>query len=134
MKKNTLRGLFLMMILGGAFSLSAQNYTPDVDHSMNGVRTSNFPKFKELVFTDIPGANLLSQPVRIDGTKFEIRTEKHGLIYPALYDWNKDGKKDLLLGEFETGQASSNIKVYLNVGTPEKPESRWFTSFQWEGT
>ena len=143
MKKNTLRGLFLMMILGGAFSLSAQNYTPDTDHSMNGVRTSNFPKFKELVFTDIPGANLLSQPVRIDGTKFEIRTEKHGLIYPALYDWNKDGKKDLLLGEFETGQASSNIKVYLNVGTPEKPEytGEWFyatdvngdtlTCYQW---
>ena len=99
-----------------------------IDHSMNGERTTNFPEFKELQFADIPGGNLLSQPVRIDGTKFEIRTEKHGLIYPALYDWDKDGKKDLLLGEFYTGQTESRIKVYLNKGTKEKPKytGEWF--------
>ena len=51
----------------------------ELDHSMNGKRTTNFPEFKKLVFTSIPGGNLLSQPERIDGTKYEIRTEKHGL-------------------------------------------------------
>ena len=107
--------------------LSAQQ-EKELDHSMNGVRTANFPELKKLVMTPITGGNLLSQPQRIDGSKFEIRTEKHGLIYPALYDWDKDGKKDLLLGEFETGQAESNIKVYLNTGTAKKPKytGEWF--------
>ena len=110
--------VFAAISLGSVLNLSAQEDVPrEVDHSMNGVRTTHFPEFKKLVFTPIPGGNILSQPERIDGTKFEIRTEKHGLIYPALYDWNKDGKKDLLLGEFETGDEESNIKVYLNTGT-----------------
>ena len=121
--------VFAAISLGSVLNLSAQEDVPrEVDHSMNGVRTTHFPEFKKLVFTPIPGGNILSQPERIDGTKFEIRTEKHGLIYPALYDWNKDGKKDLLLGEFETGDEESNIKVYLNTGTAEKPEytGEWF--------
>lgn len=100
----------------------------ELDHSMNGKRTTNFPEFKKLVFTSIPGGNLLSQPERIDGTKYEIRTEKHGLGYPALFDWDGDGKLDLLMGEFETGKKESNIKVYLNKGTNKKPKytGEWF--------
>lgn len=115
----------------------------ELDYSMNGKRTANFPQFKKLVFTSIPGGNLLSQPERVDGTKYEIRTEKHGLGYPALFDWNGDGKLDLLMGEFETGERESNIKVYLNEGTKEKPKytGEWFyatdvngdtlTCYQW---
>ncbi|WP_168796407.1 FG-GAP-like repeat-containing protein [Flagellimonas onchidii] len=86
------------------------------------IKTTNFPKLKELVSTEIPGAITFSQPQLITGTKQEIRTEKHGLIYPAFYDWNKDGKKDLLLGEFETGQTGSNIKVYINKGSKKNPK------------
>jgi hypothetical protein len=52
----------------------------------------------------------------------EIRTCKHGLCYPALYDWNHDGKLDLLLGEFSTGNKESNVRVYLNEGTKKKPQ------------
>ena len=86
------------------------------------IKTTDFPKLKKLVSTEIPGAITFSQPKLITGTKQEIRTEKHGLIYPAFYDWNKDGKKDLLLGEFETGDTGSNIKVYLNKGSKRKPK------------
>ena len=60
------------------------------------VRTTNFPVMKELYFEPIAGAPILSQPQRIDGGEWEIRTEEHGMIYPTLYDWNKDGKPDLL--------------------------------------
>lgn len=42
-------------------------------------------------------------------------------VYTAFFDWNKDSKKDLLLGEFETGKTGSNIKVYLNEGDDKKP-------------
>jgi hypothetical protein len=74
------------------------------------------------VLTNIPGAPILGQPQYLQGTKNEIRTEKHGLVYPAFFDWNRDGKKDLMLGEFETGDTGSNIKVYLNEGTDKNPQ------------
>lgn len=98
----------------------------ETDNSMNGIRTTDFPVFKQLVQTPVAGAPILGQPQRIDGTKYEIRTEKHGLGYPVPFDWNRDGKKDLLMGEFETGE--SGIKVYLNVGTKSKPRytGEWF--------
>ncbi len=96
------------------------------DSLQQTVRTSNFPKIKTLHYADIPGAPLLSQPQRIDGSEYEIRTEEHGLAYPTIYDWNHDGRPDLLMGEFLTGQ--SRIKVYLNVGTKKKPRftGEWF--------
>jgi thiol-disulfide isomerase/thioredoxin len=105
--------------------------------------STGLPKFPGITNTDIPGAPLLGQPMPITGTEREIRTEKHGLAYPAFYDWNHDGKIDLLLGEFETGQTGSDIKVYLNTGTNERPAytGKYFyatdvrgdtmTSYQW---
>ena len=94
---------------------SAQENTNDE------IRTTHFPEMRPLVNSRISGAPVLSQPQRIDGKEREIRTEKHGLVYPAFFDWNKDGKKDLLLGEFETGETGSFIKVYLNEGTDAEP-------------
>lgn len=84
------------------------------------VKSTGFPKFPVITNTVIAGAPVLQQPKHINGTEQEIRTEKHGLAYPAFYDWNGDGKTDLLVGEFETG--ASNIKVYLNTGTAKKPK------------
>ena len=91
------------------------------DSTLLDVRTTDFPVMKELYFTPILGAPVLGGPMRVDGTVREIRTEEHGLAYPTLFDWNRDGKPDLLVGEFLTGQ--SRIKVYLNVGTKKKPKS-----------
>ena len=99
---------------------------PSPDSTLLDIRTTKFPHFKKLVMTPIPGAPILSQPQRIDGTKQEIRTEKHGLCYPAFYDWNGDGKPDLLLGEFNIGYQF--IKVYENKGTRKKPKftGEWY--------
>lgn len=119
----TIKRLFIgSIILLYAGNLSAQQHItiPPKDSELKNVRTSNFPKLKEIVNVPIPGAPILSNPVRIDGIQKEIRTEFHGLIYPCFYDWNKDGKPDLLLGEFETGMPG--IRVYLNEGSREKPK------------
>jgi hypothetical protein len=85
-------------------------------------KTSYFQHLKHIRNSSIPGAPILSDAKRIDGKKFEIRTEKQGLIYPAVYDWNKDGLEDLLLGEFEVADKGSNVKVYLNTGSEKKPK------------
>ena len=114
---------------------------PEHDSLQWHVRTTQFPVMKKLYFEPIAGAPLLEQPQRIDGFEREIRTEEHGMIYPTLYDWNGDGKPDLLLGEFLTGE--SRIKVYLNEGSKKKPKfsGKWFyatdvngdliSNFQW---
>lgn len=86
------------------------------------VRSTNFPVFPDFQNNKIAGAPLLCKPQLITGTKQEIRVEKHGLSYPAFYDWNGDGKMDLLVGEFETGDTVSNIKVFLNQGSRNKPK------------
>lgn len=103
-----------------AVSVNAQY--PKDNPANDKFRTSGFPKLKNLKMTAIPGAPVLSQPQRVDGSEMEIRTGKHGLCYPAVYDWNGDGLPDLLLGEFSTGDKENNIKVYLNSGTRKKPK------------
>jgi hypothetical protein len=95
---------------------------PKDDPADDVKRTTNFPQLKTLVMTPIAGAPILSQPQRIDGDKLEIRTGKHGLCYPAVYDWNHDGLSDLILGEFSTGKIENNLKIYLNKGTKKKPK------------
>ena len=111
-----------MLAAWGTLSASAQtDRLPDIrlpfppDSTQLEVRTTNLPDIKELHYPTIDGAPVLKQPVRIDGSRREIRTEEHGLAYPTLFDWNRDGKPDLLVGEFLTGQ--SRIKVYLNKET-----------------
>ncbi len=101
--------------------LSAMAQYPIDNPADEAFRTQNLPTLKALKMTAIPGAPILQQPVQLNGTEKEIRTAKHGLAYPALYDWNHDGLPDLLVGEFSTGDRHNNIKVFLNSGTKKKP-------------
>ena len=99
--------------------------------------------FPEILDAGIPGTPKLGQPTLVMGGSDPILTEKHGLAAPALWDWNGDGKRDLLVGEFETnssdfpmGAEGSTIRVYLNVGTDADP--KFTDEFAWardtEGT
>ena len=113
---------FSLFVACALVSLGAHAQFPTENHAEDVIRTTNFPQLRQLRMTSIPGAPVLSQPQRIDGKKMEIRTGKHGLCYPAIYDWNGDGLPDLLLGEFSTGDKENNIKVYLNEGSKKKPK------------
>src|SRR5262249_48633033 len=46
-----------------------------------------------------------------------------GHAAPAVFDFNQDGRKDLIVGQFEDGKA----RVYLNRGTDSAPRFRGFT-------
>ena len=86
--------------------------------------------FPELASADVQGTPKLGEPMLIMGATKPILTEKHGLASPAFYDWDGDGLKDLLVGEFETNsgeffpmaEGGSTIRVYLNIGSRESPE------------
>ena len=100
--------------------------------------------FPEILDPAIPGTPKLGQPFLVMGSTAPVLTEKHGLAAPALWDWNGDGKRDLLIGEFETnsgelfpmGADGSTIRVYLNAGTDRDP--KFTDAFEWardtEGT
>ena len=40
-----------------------------------------------------------------------------GHLVPCTVDWNNDGKKDLVIGQFSGG----SIRLYLNTGTDTEP-------------
>ena len=66
----------------------------------------------------------LEDPVRLNAAGAPIDTE-HGHAAPCLADIDKDGKTDLLVGQFEGGK----LRVYLNKGTTKAPvygQAEWF--------
>lgn len=80
----------------------------------------------ELIMTEIPGAPKLSQPILVTGNSGPLISQGHGLAAPAYWDWDGDGLKDLLIGEFgsgmEFGRYMGNfIRVFLNIGSEEQP-------------
>lgn len=96
-----------------------------------------FPEFEQ---PTIKGAPKLQRPFLVMGGTKPVLTEKHGLVAPALWDWDGDGKRDLLLGEFETGgeelgDKASTIRVYKNIGTDSAPKfsDEWFYAKDTEG-
>jgi hypothetical protein len=49
---------------------------------------------------------------------------------PEVADWNGDGKKDLLIGEFYYG----DVKVFLNSGTDASPSFGGYSHVRASGT
>ena len=101
------------------------------------IATMGEMQFPEIIGADIPGAPKLQQPVLVMAGDAPVLTEKHGLAAPALWDWNGDGKRDLLVGEFETNSGEyfpmsengSTIRVYLNIGSDDNPQ--FANEFEW---
>ena len=49
-----------------------------------------------------------------------------GYAIPTVVDWNNDGKKDLIVGEFDQGY----IRLYLNQGTDSNPVFNGYSLIQ----
>ena len=101
--------------------------------SFSSLASADEMSFPKLLDAGVKGAPKLSKPFMVMGYTKPVLTEKHGLAAPALWDWDGDGKRDLLVGEFETctqnskppfpwGEKGSSIRVYLNVGSDSNPK------------
>lgn len=92
--------------------------------TQNFAQSKNIYKFefKEIKHTVIKGAPKLSAPEFIvDENGMPITVGKSAYSAPLIYDWDGDGKKDILIGEF--GHAKeSNIVIHLNKGSNKKPK------------
>ncbi len=64
----------------------------------------------------------LGEGVRIETTGGPIDIEV-GHLVPVVSDWDGDGKKDLLVGQFVGGK----IRFYRNVGEDSAPRFEGFT-------
>ncbi len=62
-----------------------------------------------------------AKPERIKAGDDYIRVEAPGWAFPCLHDVDKDGKADLVVGQFKDGR----MKVYKRTGAMEFAEGQW---------
>ena len=72
-------------------------------------------EFKRLNQTKIKGAPRLTAPQFMKSGDNIIYVEKFGHAAPAIYDWDNDGKLDLLIGDYG-GRYKTNLVVFKNNG------------------
>ncbi len=102
-------------------------------HSVFAQRGSKIPVD---TYRFAPGVRLLTGDKPIDVTT--------GHASPYIYDFNGDGKRDLLVGEFGSGTyggetpsksslANARLRVYLNKGSNASPRYDGFKYLQADG-
>jgi FG-GAP-like repeat len=67
------------------------------------------------------GAQEFEAPVRLKANGVPIRVEAPGYAAPCWFDVDGDGKKDLVVGQFNKGK----IKSYRNLGNGKFAEGQW---------
>ena len=70
---------------------------------------------------DLTAASEFEVPVMLKGGGKAVRVESPGYAAPCWADVDRDGKKDLLVGQFNDGK----IHVYKNLGEGKLAESVW---------
>ncbi len=83
--------------------------------------------YPEIINASISGAPKLRKPILIMGNGQPVVAKGLGIAAPAFYDWDGDGKKDLLIGEFGSGAEHGHVvghflRVYRNVGNHANPQ------------
>jgi len=61
------------------------------------------------------------RPVRLKADGSPVRVEQPGYAAPCWFDIDGDGKKDLLVGQFNGGK----IRVYKNLGDDKLAQGVW---------
>lgn len=74
--------------------------------------------------------NIIELPQLASGFKIEANgipiEATTGHAAPIMIDFDGDGRKDLIMGEYDKGRA----RIYLNVGTDKSPQFKDFTFLQ----
>ncbi len=68
-----------------------------------------------------PQAPEFAPPVRMEAEGKIVKVEAPGYAAPAWFDVDKDGKKDLIVGQFNGGK----MMVYKNTGNGKLAKGEW---------
>jgi len=68
-----------------------------------------------------------AEPVLVNDNGTPIDVGYYGA--PQMFDWDRDGKKDLVVGQFTSGM----VRFYPNVGENADPEFNGFSYIQADG-
>jgi hypothetical protein len=74
-----------------------------------------------LLFVSAARAAEFADPVRLEADGAAIRVEAPGYAAPCWADVDSDGKKDLLVGQFNGGK----IRVFKNLGDGKLAAGNW---------
>lgn len=86
------------------------------------------PTLPLLLLSLVPSQDLtFAQPVRMKAGGEYVRVESPGWAAPCWADVDRDGKKDLVVGQFRGGK----MKVYRNLGEGQLAAGKWLEA---EGT
>ncbi len=80
------------------------------------------------VFLTYAQAPVFFEPETIQASGANMQVDYYGA--PYAYDWNGDGNKDLLVGQFVSGA----VRLYENTGTNNNPQFGDFSYLQASGT
>lgn len=69
----------------------------------------------------LAGPSDFQPPVRLKAAGVPVRVENPGWACPCWADIDGDGRKDLLVGQFNGGK----IRVYKNLGDGELTQGEW---------
>ena len=67
------------------------------------------------------GGGQFTAPERLKGGEDYVRVESPGWACPSWYDVDRDGKKDLVVGQFARGK----MKIYRNLGDGKLAAGEW---------
>lgn len=74
-----------------------------------------------LAVVSIPQDVQFAEPVRMEAGGTLVKTETPGYAAPCWHDVDRDGKKDLVVGQFQRGK----MRVYRNLGEGRLESGRW---------
>ena len=77
--------------------------------------------FISAVLCGVPTANQFHLPVRLRGGEEIIKVDAPGYAAPCLADMDGDGKKDLIVGQFNKGK----MRVFRGDGKGGFDEGTW---------
>lgn len=107
--KQVVQSIGAILFVISSAALAPMNVESGIRQSGNG-----FPELAEPISILAAG-----EPISVDV----------GHAAPYVYDYNKDGLKDLIVGQFGGGKA----RIYLNRGTDAEPVFDGFTYLQAAG-
>jgi len=109
--------LLLLLIYGCAEQPSTQKMATSTA-SEDSARSSNTPQVSE-AFANVPVK--FAAPIQLVTEAGPIAVEEPGYASPCWADMDRDGIKDLLVGQFSGGK----IRVYKNLGGLKFASGEW---------